>query len=93
MFWVDHSTFADEGIISEAWPAAVGMHAAHDLDRAISPTNRLTGPEMEELAQLIFASSRDDAAAYVATRLAAGDPKRALSPRAPPNPLSRAPRA
>ena len=25
MFWVDHSTFADDGFISEAWPAAYGM--------------------------------------------------------------------
>ena len=25
MFWVDHSTFADDGFISEAWPAAFGM--------------------------------------------------------------------
>ena len=25
MFWVDHSTFADDGYISEAWPAAYGM--------------------------------------------------------------------
>lgn len=25
MFWVDHSTFADDGFISEAWPAAYGL--------------------------------------------------------------------
>lgn len=25
MFWVDHSTFADDGFISEMWPAAYGM--------------------------------------------------------------------
>ena len=25
MFWVDHSTFADHGFISQAWPAAYGM--------------------------------------------------------------------
>ena len=25
MFWVDHSTFANDGFISEAWPAAYGM--------------------------------------------------------------------
>ncbi len=25
MFWVDHSTFADDGFISEAWPAAYGI--------------------------------------------------------------------
>jgi hypothetical protein len=25
MFWVDHSTFADDGFISEVWPAAYGM--------------------------------------------------------------------
>jgi hypothetical protein len=25
MFWVDHSTFADHGFISKAWPAAYGM--------------------------------------------------------------------
>lgn len=25
MFWVDHSTFADDGYISEAWPAAYGV--------------------------------------------------------------------
>lgn len=25
MFWVDHATFADDGFISEAWPAAYGM--------------------------------------------------------------------
>lgn len=25
MFWVDHSIFADDGFISEAWPAAYGM--------------------------------------------------------------------
>lgn len=25
MFWLDHSTFADDGFISEAWPAAYGM--------------------------------------------------------------------
>ncbi len=25
MFWVDHATFADDGFISEAWPAVFGM--------------------------------------------------------------------
>jgi hypothetical protein len=25
IFWVDHSTFADDGFISEAWPAAYGI--------------------------------------------------------------------
>lgn len=25
MFWVDHGSFADDGFISEAWPAAFGM--------------------------------------------------------------------
>ena len=45
---------------------------AHGLDRTIAPTKRLAPAELEELAQLIFAADRDQAAAHVASMLAAG---------------------
>ena len=45
---------------------------AHGLAQPIAQTKHLTEPEMEELAQLVFASERDDAARAVAAQLAAG---------------------
>ena len=45
---------------------------AHGLNRAGAPTRRLEGMELEELAQFIFASNRDESARRVAAELAAG---------------------
>jgi len=44
----------------------------HGLDRTQAPTQRLAPPQLEELAQFIFAADRDEAAGHVAARLAAG---------------------
>jgi hypothetical protein len=45
---------------------------AHGLDRTIATTKRLALSELEELAQLIFSSDRDESAEHVAAQLAAG---------------------
>jgi len=45
---------------------------AHGLDRKIESAKRLTLPELEEVAQLIFAAGRDEAAGHVAELLGAG---------------------
>ncbi len=44
----------------------------HGLDRSIARTKRLSAGELEEVAQVVFASGRDDAARHVATLLGQG---------------------
>lgn len=55
--------------IRELLPALMDAHALH---RATLAPKRLSAPEIEELAQVVVASSRDDAARHVAQRLGAG---------------------